>query len=152
MGLLDDAIREHLELKRRTGAAAGDLARVEREALDPDAGEADGTWDGDLGHEVGVPFEADTPAHPAETGPDGVAPVEVDHPIEPAHDLDCSTVGQETAELDMQTVLGEDLDVPAGSAVGGPSDVGGHSPDPPGEDSMEWEMPAKPGPEASGAA
>jgi len=33
MGLLDDAIREHLELKRRHGADAGELARLEAEAL-----------------------------------------------------------------------------------------------------------------------
>ena len=35
MGLLDRAIREHLELKRRCGADPGELARVEREALQP---------------------------------------------------------------------------------------------------------------------
>src|SRR5947207_7743138 len=34
MGLLDDAIREHLELKRRRGADPGEVAREEREALD----------------------------------------------------------------------------------------------------------------------
>jgi hypothetical protein len=33
MGLLDDAIREHLELKRRHGADPDDVARQEREAL-----------------------------------------------------------------------------------------------------------------------
>ena len=33
MGLLDDAIREHLELKRRAGADADAVAREEREAL-----------------------------------------------------------------------------------------------------------------------
>src|SRR5436853_442662 len=35
MGLLDDAIREHLELKRRRGADAGELSRAESEALGP---------------------------------------------------------------------------------------------------------------------
>jgi hypothetical protein len=35
MGLLDDAIREHLELKRRNGADASEVARQEREALGP---------------------------------------------------------------------------------------------------------------------
>jgi hypothetical protein len=33
MGLLDDAIREHLELKRRHGADPGEVARQEREVL-----------------------------------------------------------------------------------------------------------------------
>lgn len=35
MGLLDDAIREHLELKRRRGADAEEVARQENEALGP---------------------------------------------------------------------------------------------------------------------
>ena len=35
MGLLDDAIREHLELKRRHGADPSEVARQESEALGP---------------------------------------------------------------------------------------------------------------------
>ena len=35
MGLLDDAIREHLELRRRRGADPADLERAEHEALGP---------------------------------------------------------------------------------------------------------------------
>jgi hypothetical protein len=35
MGLLDDAIREHLDLKRRRGADPGEVERLEREALGP---------------------------------------------------------------------------------------------------------------------
>jgi hypothetical protein len=35
MGLLDDAIKEHLELKRRHGADPGEVARLENEALGP---------------------------------------------------------------------------------------------------------------------
>ncbi len=35
MGLLDDAIREHLELKRRRGADPSEVARQEHEALGP---------------------------------------------------------------------------------------------------------------------
>jgi hypothetical protein len=35
MGLLDDAIREHLELKRRRGADAEEVTRQEQEALGP---------------------------------------------------------------------------------------------------------------------
>jgi hypothetical protein len=33
MGLLEEAIKEHLELKRRRGADPGELLRLEREAL-----------------------------------------------------------------------------------------------------------------------
>jgi len=40
MGLLDDAIREHLELKRRRGADPDEVAREEGDALgDPRSGE-----------------------------------------------------------------------------------------------------------------
>lgn len=35
MGILDDAIREHLELKRQHGAEPDDLARLEKEAFGP---------------------------------------------------------------------------------------------------------------------
>jgi hypothetical protein len=35
MGLLDEAIRDHLELKRRHGADPGEVARIEHEALGP---------------------------------------------------------------------------------------------------------------------
>lgn len=35
MGLLDDAIKEHLELKRRRGADPTEIERLEREALGP---------------------------------------------------------------------------------------------------------------------
>jgi hypothetical protein len=35
MGELDDAIRDHLELKRRRGADPGEVAREEQEALAP---------------------------------------------------------------------------------------------------------------------
>ncbi len=35
MGLLDDAIRDHLELKRRAGADAGEVEALEHEALGP---------------------------------------------------------------------------------------------------------------------
>ncbi len=39
MGLLDDAIREHLELKRRHGADPHEVARQEDEALGPIGGQ-----------------------------------------------------------------------------------------------------------------
>ncbi|HEY6761867.1 MAG TPA: hypothetical protein VI318_20375 [Baekduia sp.] len=42
MGLLDDAIREHLELKRRRGADPNEIAREETEALGPVRREAPG--------------------------------------------------------------------------------------------------------------
>jgi hypothetical protein len=54
MGLLDDAIREHLELKRRSGADVGEVERLEREALGPARREAEAPGDA---HERGAPAE-----------------------------------------------------------------------------------------------
>src|SRR5919197_6416096 len=39
MGLLDDAIRDHLELKRRHGADPSEVAQQEQEALGPAGGD-----------------------------------------------------------------------------------------------------------------
>jgi len=81
MGLLDDAIREHLELKRRAGAEPGEIARVEREALEPP----------DI--EIGDVFDAQS------------------DPPDAHYEVDVSSVGQETVELDMQAVLNEDAEI-----------------------------------------
>jgi hypothetical protein len=73
MGLLDDAIREHLELKRRRGAEPGEIARVEREALDPSVGELRAVFDEHGDMPVEDHAHADH-AHPHEhDGLDGVA-------------------------------------------------------------------------------
>jgi hypothetical protein len=45
MGLLDDAIREHLDLKRRRGADPSEIAREEAEALGPVRRDAPATAD-----------------------------------------------------------------------------------------------------------
>ncbi len=93
MGLLDDAIREHMDLKRRRGADPGEVARIERDALGPvvrshdDAAEETAFEDGE------VALEDDE---------HGGHAVEEDHP---ARGPDFAHVGQETAELDMRTVL-----------------------------------------------
>ena len=73
MGLLDDAIREHLELKRRRGADVEEIARLEDEALgDPRSGE--------FVTPEGTPEPvADEPAAP----PTEAAPVEEQLPPEP---------------------------------------------------------------------
>ena len=42
MGILEDAIREHLELKRKHGADPTEVAKQEREALSPATREAAG--------------------------------------------------------------------------------------------------------------
>ena len=109
MGLLDEAIREHLELKRLRGADPGLVAREESEALGLDRGaEALGADDPQGGF---------------------------------------SSVGRETAELDMREVLEGREDTPSEPAAAGrekdrPSSIAG-SPQAQSAagDSLEWEMP-----------
>src|ERR1700734_871754 len=60
MGFLDDAIREHLDLKRRRGADPTEIERAEREALGPVR----------RGPEVGGDDAPDAPE-----APDAAAPV-----------------------------------------------------------------------------
>jgi hypothetical protein len=72
MGVLDDAIREHLELKRRHGATEEEIARNEAEALGP-------------ARRGPVPEEepAAEPAEPAAAEPSEPAPVEPPEPAAP---------------------------------------------------------------------
>ena len=88
MGLLDDAIREHLELKRLRGADPGQVSREESEVFGPIRGQEPGSDDGD--------------------GPVEQPPAHEDAPLagsDPAQSAGFSNVGQETAEIDMRTVL-----------------------------------------------
>jgi hypothetical protein len=81
MGLLDDAIKEHLELKRRRGADAEEVTRLEQEALGPpQRGEFAGAT---------APAEAadpaDAPVAPPAEAPAEPAPDTAEHDIaEPA--------------------------------------------------------------------
>src|SRR3954463_6093339 len=72
MGLLDDAIREHLELKKRHGADQTEIADLEREAFGPGRRAPE---------PLEVPGEA---AEPAEAAVEAVPPevVEPDEPVE----------------------------------------------------------------------
>jgi len=108
MGLLDEAIRDHLELKRRGGADPTEVAREEREALEPVFPEEPRPEDvAPLQGELGP----DDPDHP-EVSFDHV-PYEsvqaVGMPMEPAPEdvppADFAPLGEETAELDMQAFL-----------------------------------------------
>jgi hypothetical protein len=95
MGLLDDAIREHLELKRRRGADPDEVARQEGEALgDPRSGEF-AKPDADPAEAVAaepepVPVEAEPPPvyepepEPAAVQPPEPEPEPVPEPAPPA--------------------------------------------------------------------
>ena len=82
MGLLDDAIREHLELKRQRGASDEELQRAEQEALGPARREAGADPAG-----LGLPALEEVPGEPIAPPPDAGEPLaEVTelHPEPPA--------------------------------------------------------------------
>src|SRR5436190_2578042 len=89
MGLLDEAIKEHLELKRRRGADPNDLAREEREALGPAVREVRESMTGEEGAAAveGAPavapaVEPEPPEGPAEP-PHAAAPAPEAEPTAP---------------------------------------------------------------------
>ncbi len=119
MGLLDDAIREHLELKRLRGGNPEEVSRKEREAL-------------------GLPH-GDVPA-----GSEEQASVEQPYDEPPSADDEQPAVetsgAQETVELDMNSVLASRDDARASeteamvSETHEPSDI---------EESLDWEVHTK---------
>jgi hypothetical protein len=144
MGLLDDAIREHLELKRRRGADPGEVAREQHEALSPVDRAAAVEDEPALDHarvarSSGEPIDPPVAGAIAERVPDDL-PVDLDDaplapdgsavPAEGAREVVAAP--GETAELDMRTVLGDDP--PAEYAPGGQEAS-------PAGDLLEWEMP-----------
>ena len=82
MGLLDDAIREHLDLKRRRGADPTEIERAEREALGPvrrgpePAGDDLAVADPPLDHEPPLPHPPGAEWEPFHE--------DADHELEPA--------------------------------------------------------------------
>jgi hypothetical protein len=108
MGLLDDAIREHLELKRRRGADAGEVAREQQEALDPVI-PGDRTPSNGDAESLSEPVLEDS-GERAES--DRLAAEDPDHADAPVPNgpeaPEPTGLGQETVELDMQSVLHDD--------------------------------------------
>jgi hypothetical protein len=133
MGLLDEAIREHLELKRRSGADPSAIAREEHEALAPVFPDEPAEDGGDSADDATESFSIETAPVPAD-----------EHSLADEPLADLSAVGQETAELDMQAVMEEDPDAadggsPVAPLVGGPTAAGQ-----PAEDALDWEFPDDP--------
>jgi hypothetical protein len=91
MGLLDDAIREHLELKRLRASEGPEAAPGQGGALDPLPGGDSIADDGDSAH-------------------DRLPPEYPDEAIrKTALTEDAADATEETAELDMHVELGDDL-------------------------------------------
>jgi len=136
MGLLDDAIREHLELKRRSGADPGEVARQQREALAPVGGGEAAPLDGEPGF--------DERAGRENSGSPAPGPALDEHPTaaherlaEPPEEVAPHGV-QETAEIDMQEVLegdGAAVEDPAGDPRGFAVDAQAGA-----DEELEWEV------------
>ena len=156
MGLLDDAIREHLELKRRRGADPDEVAREQQEALNA-AGERR------LANAGAPDAGGPTSAAPVEAT---VAPEIDGHSASTAEDRDeDSSLAQtahvagadETAELDMSSVLGDGDDgedpsaPPAEMQAGEQADASAQAvparsttkEDTADDESLEWEVPGE---------
>jgi hypothetical protein len=128
--MLDDAIREHLELKRLRGADPGEVAREEHDALGRVQREPDGA-------------EPELDEHDAaESGP---SVYEAAESQSDPHDPHVAHAGQETAEINMEAELGGETratpPVPAGGGHNAPVGHPAHTQQPSSGESLEWEMP-----------
>ncbi len=103
MGLLDDAIREHLELKRLRGADPGVVALEEKDALGPVPSRGEDAHDDEADDGPGAAH--DDVALPT---PD-VAPT--------ADSVDSGSVGQETVEINMEAELASEGDFDPSSSA-----------------------------------
>jgi hypothetical protein len=99
MGLLDDAIREHLELKRQHGADPGEVASLEAEALGPARREAASVDDLEAAvHPDDEPEEVIIGEEEPEPSDEPPAPLHVHEP-----DADLRPAGgQQTAEFSLE--------------------------------------------------
>jgi hypothetical protein len=104
MGLLDDAIREHLELKRRHGADPQEVARQEDEALGPIGGHEAEHEPEHEPEEPPAPYEepaAVVHEHQQELELPAVAEETVEEPAEPAEEPPAG-VHQATVEYSIE--------------------------------------------------
>ena len=118
MGLLDDAIREHLELKRSRGADPGEVERQEREALGA-APQAEFASTGEP--EVAEPAPAEEPGAKRPVEPvDEVEPAEAPEDHEP-FDVEALEPPAPAAPPEPDPWLEEERDeVPAGESLAHP--------------------------------
>jgi hypothetical protein len=132
MGLLDEAIKEHLDLKRRRGDDPAELARLEREALGPAVRQAESTQAAD-----------EAPVDAARETPEPAAAAAVDEVPQAPEET-----GQETAPFDAADAFEGDH-----SAGAAPTEVAPPAPSAPAEPSEpEPTPPASPPAAAEPAA
>jgi len=125
MGILDDAIREHLELKRRHGVTEDELQRQEEEALGPArrdvaqqheeadpaaAGQDTALFDGEEpAPATAAPVAADEPVALEES------PADLDEPPSLAEEPDAEL--EEELEAELEEELAEDPEKPEDALV-----------------------------------
>jgi hypothetical protein len=131
MGLLDDAIRDHLELKRRHGADPSEVARLEHEALGPARREpvapAAPPEDDDVLYQDEAELIYDEPA----AGADVLEPTAADERIEelaeadePVYDDDLYAVDEDEADVPASSLSAGEPEPPAGPAAADEDDEG----------------------------
>jgi hypothetical protein len=103
MGLLDDAIREHLELKRLRGADPSEVAREERAALGPR--EPDGVEEPDFDSVE----SADEASGYDEEPPAAERAARAESGADRSTGADTPRSSEETMEVDMSTIIDADL-------------------------------------------
>lgn len=122
MGVFDDAIREHLELKRHAGADEAELKELEDEAFgqaarpgDPDFPSSTGEQEA-VGEEPGESIEAEEPAAEPEPEP-SVEPVledEPEPPVEPEPETESAELvlpaAEETESAELQVPAADEPD------------------------------------------
>jgi hypothetical protein len=103
MGILDDAIREHLDLQRRRGADPTEVERAEREALGPvrRGPEAAPGSDPDSVHDA-ESAEYEPEHHPSDS--EGFDPALESEAYEPASDQDAESWSYESSAPQPETV------------------------------------------------
>jgi len=156
MGLLDDAIREHLELKRLRGADPGEVAREQREALEAVprreevAAPAEMSAAEDQAEAIAERTSPET--HPQEEARVAARPITGGQPVRAPQPVsgESSQVSQETAELDMRSVMNDETNSSAGASSAPEAvavrDRTDETVRDPSESSTEWEAPgAAPG-------
>jgi hypothetical protein len=95
MGLLDDAIREHLELKRRRGADSEEVTRQEHEALGPSQRGEFAAAPAEPGAEAAEPAAEPLPEEAAEPHEEPDGWLQEEPPPEPEPEI---ALGQPTVE------------------------------------------------------
>jgi hypothetical protein len=143
MGLLDDAIREHLDLKRRRGADPTEIERLEREALGPVRRGPHETPELVMDDEGAPPIAYPAPEEAAEWAELSDEPAQFDHGSAPPPS-EAWAEPPATDELDLEAGAGPGVE--SSSAPGRSSELPRHH-----EIAEEWEAherqapPAPPG-------